>query len=164
MRSADFLVTFRAQPGDDQIALFVEEEKPVAVFHDEGIGPADRFAGSGCLEGFPNAFSSSCFQAAQLAVTANAINIIVLEKWCAHNGIKMRGILLARLFGPPKCTGRWFARIELHHERAVVKTSELEQVPLFSRRGNGHARPRFERFSPITLAALRVERVGRFSM
>ena len=30
VRAADFLVAFRSQPGDDQVALFVEEEKAVA--------------------------------------------------------------------------------------------------------------------------------------
>src|SRR6266581_6709575 len=37
---ADFLVTQQAEEGDDQVALFIRQKKPVAVFHQEGIRPA----------------------------------------------------------------------------------------------------------------------------
>ena len=162
--AADFLVAARAELGDDQVALFVEEEEAVAVLHDERIGPADGFAGGGGLEGFPDALAGLRLQAAQLAVAADAVNVAVFEEGRAHDGVEVGGVLLVHLERAPDGGGGGFGRVEPQHERAAVKGGEEEQVAQLARRGDGHAGARFEGHRPIDLAGHRVERVGRLGM
>src|SRR5438034_4623909 len=95
MGAADLFVGFRGEPGDDEITFFVEEKEAVAIFHDESIGPADRLPRGGGLECFPDPLARGGFQAAQLAVTADAIDVSVLQKRRAHDGIEMCGVVLA---------------------------------------------------------------------
>src|SRR5258707_1124327 len=83
------------------------------------IGPAHRFTGGGGLEGFPDPLARDGFQTAQLAVTADAIDVSVLQKGRAHDGIEMRGVFLAGFFRAPNGGGGRFVALELHHERAV---------------------------------------------
>src|SRR5262249_25856268 len=40
----DLLVPLRAEPGDDQVALLVEQEPAFALGNEEGVGPANRLA------------------------------------------------------------------------------------------------------------------------
>src|ERR1035441_3122840 len=92
MRAADLLVAARAKLRDDQIPLLVEEEKAVPVLHDEGVGPADWFAGGRSLEGFPNALAGLHLQATQLPVTADAVNEAVFKERRAHDGVEVGGV------------------------------------------------------------------------
>src|SRR5260370_16721009 len=65
--------------GDDQIAVLVEEKKAIAVRDQESIGPALLAGAGSCLKRLPEAIARGCLQAAQLAIAAHAIDIIVLE-------------------------------------------------------------------------------------
>src|SRR4051812_31665079 len=107
MGAADFLVTFRAKPGDDQISLFVKQEKTVAVLHDKSISPADRLSGSSRPKGFPDSLACFEFQAAQLAITADTVDMAILNEWRGHHRIEVGRVFLARLFRAPDCFGLW---------------------------------------------------------
>src|SRR2546422_6251078 len=102
VRAADFFVAARGEFGDDQVAFLVEEEKAVPVFDDESVGPADGFARGGGLESFPNALARAGFEAAQLAVAADAVDVAVFEEGRTHNGVEAFSVLLSGLFGAPK--------------------------------------------------------------
>src|SRR5260370_2960410 len=69
---ADFLVAQQAEEGDDQVALFIRQKKPVAVFYQKGIGPA-RFLPAAGVKGFPHPLAGVRFQATPLAVAATPV-------------------------------------------------------------------------------------------
>src|SRR5438132_1038621 len=74
VRAVDFFVTARREPGDNQISLFVEEEKAIAILNKKSVGPSHGLAGGRGLKRFPHALAGFRFQTAQLAVTAHAID------------------------------------------------------------------------------------------
>src|SRR5437016_10653119 len=124
VRAAEFLVAARTKVRDDQVSLLVEQEKPVGILHDEGVGPADGFASGSRLKCFPDPFARVRFQAAKLAVTADAIDIALFQKWRTHDGVQMGRVLFALLFRAPQSRGYRPRRVESKHERTIVKASE----------------------------------------
>src|SRR5260370_26482624 len=93
MRAADFLIAARTELRDDQVAIFIEQEKAVPVFDDEGVGPA-HFLAAGCrgVQRFPEAFAGVRLEAAQLAIAANAVDVAVLQDRRAHGGMQRIGV------------------------------------------------------------------------
>ena len=61
--AADFIVALRAELGDDEVALLVVDEKPVAMLNEEGVSPAALGLGDGG-KGFPHAFAGGGLNAA----------------------------------------------------------------------------------------------------
>src|SRR5947208_1648500 len=118
MRATDLLVAFGIEPGDDEIALLVKEEKAAAILDDKSIGPADGFAGGSGLEGLPDPLAGVRFEAAQLAIAAHTVDVSVLEKGRAHDRVEVFGVLLAGLFRAPNRVGRRFALLAPRHTRA----------------------------------------------
>src|SRR5437762_2449259 len=100
MGAADFFVFLRGESGDDQIALFIEQEVAVAVFHNERVAPTLGFAG-GWLERFPGALAGLGLQATELAVTARSINVSLFQKRRAHDAVQAVGVLLTDLLALP---------------------------------------------------------------
>src|SRR5690348_18194104 len=78
--TADLFISFRSEPGDNQIALFIEEEKPGAILDDEGVCPAHRLTGGCCPKRLPHTFAGRRVQTTQLAVAAHTVNVSILKK------------------------------------------------------------------------------------
>src|ERR1017187_7686397 len=106
VRPADLLVALGSEPGDDQITLFIEQEKTVLILDNEGVGPARFLAvGGGGAEGFPKPLSAGGLEAAQLAVAANAVDISVLQERRAQGAVQSVGILFAHALALPNQIG-----------------------------------------------------------
>src|SRR5260370_42403309 len=101
--------------GDDQIAVLVEEKKAIAVRDQESIGPALLAGAGSCLKRLPEAIARGCLQAAQLAIAAHAIDIIVLEIGRADDAVQAVGQSrhLALRFAFPENGVIRLARIQL---------------------------------------------------
>lgn len=86
---ADFFIPCRCKPGNHQIAFFVKEEEVLRGFmlNQECIGPASLSTCFSSLEGFPDTFSRSCFQSSQLAMTADAIDMLIHDERRGHDGM-----------------------------------------------------------------------------
>src|ERR1041384_3105123 len=134
--AAELFIALRAEVGNDEIAEFVEEEKPITVLDDKGVSPADPLAGGGGLERFPDALAGLGFEAAELTIAANAVDIAILEKGCAEDRVQVSSVFLADFLRAPKRGGSRFAGIELKHERAIVKGGEEEPIIQLARGGH----------------------------
>ena len=76
--TADLLVAFRFQFGDDEFSLIVPQKRPVRVSGQESVSKKCLMSpGSGV--GFPLAITRPGVEAAQFAETANAVDLAILE-------------------------------------------------------------------------------------
>ena len=121
MRPAEFLVTTRAEPGDNEVALFIRQKEHLAVLDKEGVGPAHWLAVGGGGKGFPEALARIGLETAQLAVAAHTVDVSVLQERGGDDRVQAIGFLLAAAFAPPEHFGRGFGRVEPHHQRSIVE-------------------------------------------
>src|SRR3954447_9328513 len=89
--ATDFFVRLGCEPRDDQIALFIEQEKSVAVLDDENLSGAGSFRSMG-LERFPDALagvgSDAAEHAAAVVASVDAVDVPVLKKRRAENAVE----------------------------------------------------------------------------
>ncbi|MDB6123220.1 MAG: hypothetical protein JWQ71_2213 [Pedosphaera sp.] len=163
--AADFFVTFGTKFRDDEVAFFVEEEKAVGVFDEEGVGPAHFFfVVGGGFEGFPNAVAGVGFEAAELAIATDAVDVAVFEKRGDHGGVEGVGIFLADFFALPDEGGGGFVVVEAEGHGTVVEAGEEEEVVHLARGGDGHGEFDVDGVRPIDFAGFGIERVDGFGM
>src|SRR5262245_31601862 len=115
VRAADFFVTFRAELRDDEIAFLVRQKKAVAVFDDERSGPAFFFSARG-NKCFPHTLAGVSLKATELAITARAVNVAVLDEWRGDDAVKRVGIALAIALAAPDLGGRRLVAVKLQHQ------------------------------------------------
>ena len=163
MGAAEFVITLRREARDEQVALLIEDEIAVGVFHEEGVAPAD-FLAAGRGECFPDALAGVGFEAAELAVTAHTVNVAAFEKRRGHDAVQRVGVALAAFLRAPDHGGGGFLPVEFQHHRAVVERGDEQLITDMARRGHAQAGTRDKFFAPINFARFRIERVDRFRM
>src|SRR5581483_4014157 len=92
-RTADLLVPLRRKRRDNQVAAIVVYEKAIAVPHHVARGPARLLSGD--LLGLPHALARARVQAAQLAVAADAVDIIADNRGRRNQRVQTVGVDLA---------------------------------------------------------------------
>ncbi len=81
MRPANLLVAFGIHLRDDQIPFLIEQEEVILILNNERVGPAHFLAvGRRSLQSLPNPLASVSPEAAQLPVTANAVDKAILKE------------------------------------------------------------------------------------
>src|SRR5437667_134534 len=83
----------RQASDDDQLAAIVVDEITVAVAHQEARRPPGLLLGR--LESLPNALARFDVEAAQLAVAADAVDVIALDYRRGHQRVQAIGLDLA---------------------------------------------------------------------
>ena len=159
LRAADLLVTFGAEPGNDQLAKIVREKISVTVPDGKHIGPTRRsFAGGRC-EGAPDAFSIGQTRADEVAAIAAGVEMAVGQK---------RGVMHATSAPPcvaaPGDLGGLAVRRHLDAGRDAVEAHDEQPVARRHRVADGHAEGGPQRHAPIHLAGLRVQRLHRVAV
>ena len=100
VRPVDLLITLRRQPGDEQVALLIEQKEAVALRRQEGVGPAHGFLPRpGGREVRPHALAVLHVQATQFAVAVHAIDAVALDERGGHDGVQF--VRLVGLFSSP---------------------------------------------------------------
>src|SRR5207249_285526 len=79
MRAADLFIALGTQLRDDEIALLIRQEKPIAVHDNEGRRPALLFAAGG-NKSLPYTLARIGFEAAELAIAARAVDVAVTDE------------------------------------------------------------------------------------
>ena len=163
VRPADLLIALGTHVGYNQIALLGEQEIAAGLFDDKGIVPAILvlLLAAGRFQVHPQPLARLRLQAAQLAVTAHAVDVIALEDGSTHDGVQPhRGVgpLAASLLRPQHRRGR-LVRVEFEHDGAAVEGGQKEQIALLARRRDGHVGldGRAELLRPVDAALLRIE-------
>src|SRR6476619_582596 len=118
-RSTDFLVAARAEAGDDEIAPVVVDEKAIAVTHDVTLRPA-RLLDRDSLR-LPDTLTGICIEAAQLAETAQAIEVVPLNHRRADHRMQSVGLDFAVALALPQDASCWTVVLERQHERSVIE-------------------------------------------
>lgn len=126
--SADLFITARSEPGDNQVSFLIEKKKPSAIFDKESVCPPKGAIGGCRLESFPEPLARIGFKTTQLAIAANAIDVILLQERGAHDGIEMCGVALASFVGSPNGGGAWVSGIQPQHHCTIIKASHEEQI------------------------------------
>src|SRR5437762_11588467 len=101
MSQANLLVAGGAKPGNDQIAMLIEQEEPVAVRDQKRVGPAFFARACGRLKGLPQPISRVGLEPAQLPIAADAVDIVAFEKRSADDAVQTVGELGLLALGFP---------------------------------------------------------------
>src|SRR5580765_5163213 len=163
MRSADFFVSFGRELRDDQISFFVWQKEAIPVLDQKRVCPA-RFLASRSRKRLPNPFARVRLKASQLSITANSVNITILDKWRRHDAVQRFGIPFALAFGLPDYDRRALPRLRLEHDRAVVKTGKEQLIARLSRGRNAQAVAGGKFLGPEKLSSFGIKRVNRLRM
>src|SRR3954451_13361640 len=115
MGPADFLVTFRSELRDNEVAFFVGKEVAIPLLDDKGIGPAFLFAAGG-RERFPDAIAVAGFDAAKLTITADAVDVFARKCGRAHDAVKGLGVPLILARPAPELFHARFVAFEFEHQ------------------------------------------------
>ena len=154
---ADDLVSVGIQAGNDEFALFIADEKAVALRNQERVPPASLTRE---IARVPDAPTRGRVEAAYHSVAAYAVNVAAAHDRRRHDAVEPVGLpgLLASTLAPPKQAGGRSILSELQHERTVVKRREKESIALEHRRGNRQIGFDLERHRPVRRARFRIER------
>ena len=129
------------------------------MLHEKGVGPARLHSAASGREILPDPLAGVGSQAAQLPVAANAVDVVVLKKRCRHDAVQLFCVFFAGALALPRQRGRWFIRVEIHHHRPVVKRGDEQPITKLARGGDRQPGTHPERFRPVNLAGVRIERV-----
>src|SRR5207248_5711572 len=135
-------------------------KESVLVLDQKGVPPpilvAMLWRAARGLKRFPDTLTGRSLQAAQLAVTAHAVNVAVHQERGRHDAVQAVGtiVVLALSFSLPDDRRLGLARVEAEHQRTVVKRGDEEQIARLARGGDAQARLDLEGLGPVHLARL----------
>jgi len=125
------------QRADNQLAPLVEHPDFVLLLHNMNIRPAVSRNG---IQILPDAVARLQVQAAKLAVTIDAVDIVAQQHGSRYAAMKTVGICLACALSPPDLFDgeliRIDFRIDFQQKRAVIKTADKEVVVPKDRRSD----------------------------
>jgi len=93
------------------------------------------------LEGLPDPLASIGLETTQLAIAANAVDVAVLEKRSAYDGVEVCGVIFAGLFCAPDLSGARLAESSRSIIAPLKKLVTKSRSPLF--RGVATLSPEF---------------------
>ena len=161
----NLLVAVGGEPGDDEVALFGEEEVAVLVGGDKDRSPPGRSVEGDGFEGLPDPLAGEGLHAAELSVAAGGEQVTVAHYCGIHNAMEMSGLPLAGLIGAVDDVGGAVVLLQAEEQGAVVERGE-EEVLLVDhlRHGNGEAKANLPRDGPEAFPGGRIEGVDALGM
>src|SRR5262249_16567069 len=162
--TADFFVSFRREPGDDEVALFIEQDRPVPLLHQESVFPTvfAFLVAAGGLERLPDPLAGLKPQTAHLAIATDTVDIPIPDEGRRHDDVQVRRLIwpFALALPFPNQYGLCPGVMEGKEEGAIVKRGDEKKIAGLARRGNAEPGTDLEGLRPVLLAGLRVEPVN----
>ena len=156
LRATVLHVAGRGELRDDQIAVVVVHEVAVAMLHDGGATPAGL---RGHLGAHPEPFARPRIQPSQLAVAADAIDMVADDERRGDHGVQPVGLVRKAVAARPLPEhGRLRAiGAEPHHHRPMIELRHEQVISASGRCGDRHALSHFPGLVPVHGAGFRVE-------